>query len=77
LGVNKAACSLVYRGWRLLCPFAHIIIRAVKEAAAEVREAKQADSDGGKKITPEEALEIVEVVFAAVMPDLVEEISRH
>ncbi|MEE9365177.1 MAG: hypothetical protein V3W44_00685 [Dehalococcoidales bacterium] len=56
---------------------AGIIIRAVKEAAAEVREAKQADSDGGKKITPEEALEIVEVVFAAVMPDLIEEISRH
>lgn len=39
------------------------IIRAAK---AEVREARQLDSEGGRKITPEELGEIVEAICAAI-----------
>lgn len=51
---------------------AGLFIRAMKTATSEVKEAKDATSEGGVKVTKLEALEIVEVVFATVMDDLAE-----
>ena len=56
---------------------AGIFVRAIKAAAAEVKEAKAPDSDGGRKVTIEEALEVVEVVFASIIDDVAEIISGN
>jgi hypothetical protein len=49
-----------------------IFAGALKAAVSEIKEAKAPDSDGGRKITRDEALEIVEVVFGSIIEDVVE-----
>ena len=45
---------------------ARLVIAAVRAAVDETKEAKEADSDGGKKVTTEEALEIARHVLSTV-----------
>ena len=49
-----------------------IFARALKAAVAEIKEAKDPDSAGGRKVTRDEALEIVEVVFGSILDDVVD-----
>jgi hypothetical protein len=49
---------------------ARLLIVAVRAAVEETEEAKEADSDGGKKVTTEEALEIASAVLASLVEPL-------
>jgi hypothetical protein len=49
---------------------AGVVVRAIKAAAAEVKEAKEPDSDGGRKITLNEAIDVAEAALGAVVGDV-------
>jgi hypothetical protein len=54
-----------------------IFTGALKAAVAEIKEAKAPDSDGGRKITRDEALDIVEAVFGSILDDVIEVLTGN
>lgn len=49
---------------------ARLVISAVRTAVEETKDAKEPDSDGGKKVTAEEAMEIAAAVLASCVEPL-------
>jgi hypothetical protein len=51
---------------------ARLVITAVRAAVEETKDAKDPASEGGKKVTPQEAMEIAAAVLASLVEPMAE-----